>query len=143
MRVLAALLSLVMFVTVVAVNGSRAQPLPGASTAYLQCAPSEAAPVGRCLPIVTLRAGFDEFGADTQADQITAGDGYGSVGQSTGEEASDPELLAQLALRALEALVIGFFGELGTRLAERAAGTAHLPETDVELTADMFDPVTP
>jgi hypothetical protein len=143
MRVIAMLLTLVMFVTVLAVNGSRAQPLPGASAAYRQCVGFEAAPVGRCLPIVTLKAGFDEFGADRQADQFAAGDGYGSFEQTQGEQLSSPEMWAQLAVKFLEATVLAFAAELGTRLAARAIGSAHLPDSEVRLSADMFDPVVP
>jgi hypothetical protein len=147
MKTLSLLLTLVLLVTVVAVNGSRAQPLPGLSTAFQQCVGHEAVLLGRCLPIGALRTGLADFGGDESVDIGGYGDagGYYDAGgfydAGEGDQFSSPDLWREIAVAALNAGLFALAGEVARWAGERlAGGGAGSTDLRVSVPSTVFDP---
>jgi hypothetical protein len=92
MKTVGGILALLMLVTVIAVNGSRAGPLPATGAAFRQCLGEDAPSDGRCAPAGSFTAGVDEVGAGHTLDQV----GYGDFGQARGGDLSAPEFWSEI-----------------------------------------------
>jgi hypothetical protein len=88
MKTVAGILVLVMLVMVIAVSGSRAQPLPASGVAFQQCVGQDAPPDGGCGPAGLIVAGVDEVDGERAMDQV----GYGDLGQAPGGDLSSSTL---------------------------------------------------
>lgn len=136
MKTIAGILVLVIFVTVVAVSGSRAQPLPGSSVAFQQCLELASPSGDRCASAVTIVAGVDEVGGGRDMDQAAA---YGGdFGQAHGGDLSSPDFWAQIARQVFEVVV----REVVRWALDRhfgGGGSADL--TTAYAASEIFDPV--
>jgi hypothetical protein len=102
MKTIAGILMLVILVTLVAVSGSRAQPLPASSVAFQQCLGQAALSDGRCTSAVGHVAGVDEFGGDRAMHQA----GYGDLGHAQGGDLSSPEFWRDIGWPVIKAVIL-------------------------------------
>lgn len=140
-KTLSVLLLLVMLVGGIAVNGSRAQPLPGTSVAFQQCLEGAGKTAGRCRSLVTTLAAMEEVGGDLVGD-VTGGIGgdvggdVGGIGGDVGGVGGD-DFLKDLAAKALEAFLVGLAKYVVTHFVGGG-----LPITlDAQADSTLFDPV--
>ena len=142
MKTVAGLMVLVFLVTAVAVRGSRAQPLPEASTAFQQCHGASAQMSGQCLPASSALVGLADMGVDD--DVAYGGDYWGgdwgdrSYGQE--ESLSSPEWWREVALAAVTAGLQALALEAARWAAERLGGEAP-GQLHTQLVPELFDPV--
>lgn len=137
MKTIAGILVLVMLVTVVAVSGSRAQPLPGSSVAFQQCL-EQASPSGdRCASAVSFVAGIDEIGGDRAMDQA----GYGDFGQAHGGDLSSPEWPGALALAVFTAVLVRAAEHLVDWAFDRYWGGGLSADLPAHVSPLIFDPI--
>jgi hypothetical protein len=131
------LLILTVLVGGIAVNGSRAQPLPGTSVAFQQCLQSETAPSAQCRSLNKALLAMEEIGAELA---FAAGDAGGNVGGDVGGEVAGAgeDFLRELAVRALEVFVVGLAKAL---LNAWLGGSAWPISLDAQIDSTLFDPV--
>lgn len=128
------LLMLTVLVGGVAVNGSRAQPLPGTSVAFQQCLQGEAAPGARCRALGRTLLAMEEIGAELAFAENTAGAVGGDVGGEVAGAGDD--FLRELAVRALEVFVVGLAKAL---IAAWFGGSAWPIGLDGQADTTLFD----
>lgn len=137
MKTVAGLLVLVFLVAAVAVRGSRAQPLPEASTAFRQCHGAPAQMSGRCLPVSSALTGMADMGVD--GDVAYVGDYGGDYAYSQEESLSSPEWWREIALAAVTAGLQALALEAAKWAAERLGGEAP-GQLQTQLVPELFDP---
>jgi hypothetical protein len=140
MKTVAGILVLVMLVTLVAVSGSRAQPLPGSSVAFRQCLEQASLSGGRCTSAVSIVAGLEEVGGDRAMDQV----GYGDLGQAKGGDLSSPEWPAAVA-RVIGPIVVAALVRVAEnfvdRMFDRYWGGGLFADLPADVSPVIFDPV--
>ena len=137
MKTIAGILVLVMLVTVVAVSGSRAQPLPGSSVAFQQCLDQASPPGDRCASAVTIVAGVDEVGGERDMNQAAA---YGGdFGQ--GQDLSSPDLWQAVLAAIVVAVAVRAAEHVVDRVFDRYWGGALSADLPAHVSPLIFDPV--
>jgi hypothetical protein len=139
MKAITMLVVLILVVTMAAASGTRAATRPAVSAAYEQCLGLAGAPPERCLPLVSARRAFDDFGADRD---VYAGDQFGDAGFDQGQELSSPEFWRELAVNLATAALFVVAEEVAKWAAERLRGGGDAPGTiEVQIPPALFDPV--
>jgi hypothetical protein len=120
----------------VAVNGSRAQPLPGTSVAFQHCLQGEPTPGAQCRSLNKALVAMEEIGAELA---FAAGDAGGNVGGEVGGDVAGAgeDFLRDLAVRALEVVVVGLARAL---LQALIRGTDLPVSRDAQIDTTLFDP---
>jgi hypothetical protein len=141
MRTTSVVLMLVLFVTTVAVGGSRAEPIPGASVAFQQCQGPQAEQPASCRPGGPILISED-FGMDR--DTVQAAD-YGwdsgwDYGESQAEQLASPEFWRELVTAAVRAGVVAFAAEFAARLADQYFGNQMFVVAEARGEPTLFDP---
>jgi len=157
MKTMSVLTMLTVLVAGIAVNGSRAQPLPAASVAFQQCLEGEH-PGNRCRSLgKTLtameEAGGHELGGANDVGGNVGGDVGGDVGGNVGGDiggnidgdaggdfasAGSVDFLRDLAARALEVFLAGLARVFVQNLIR---GNAMPISLDAKIDSTLFDPV--
>jgi len=144
MKTVCVLTMLTVLVAGIAVNGSRAQPLPAASVAFQQCLEGGGTPGHRCRSLGKTLTAMEEVAAELAfADHVggnIGGDISGDIAGVGGDVAAfgGDDFLRDLAARALEVFLAGLARVFVQNLI-RGDGMALSLDTKVDST--LFDPV--
>lgn len=132
MKTIGVLLILTVLVAGVAVNGSRAQPLPATSVAFQQCLDGENRSGARCRPFGGTLIAMEEIGLELAGARADVGEIGGDIA------GAGDDFLRDLAARALEAFLVSLARVLVQALI-RGSGLPVSP--DVSIDSTLFDPV--
>jgi hypothetical protein len=137
-KTVSVLLILVVLVAGIAVNGSRAQPMPGTSVAFQQCLEGAGGTAERCRSLVTVLAAMEEVGGELAGSQFgdVGGDIGGDMGGFGGDLAS-PEFWRDVATRVLDA----FLGGLIKAFVKHLVGSSLPMHLDAQVDPALFDPI--
>ena len=138
MKTVSVLLILVVLVAGIAVNGSRAQPMPGTSVAFQQCLEGSGGTAERCRSLVAVLAAMEEVGVELAGSQVgdVGGDIGGDMGGFGGDLAS-PEFWRDVATRVLDA----FLGGLIKAFVKHLVGNSLPMHLDAQVDPALFDPI--
>jgi len=137
-KTVSVLLILVVLVAGIAVNGSRAQPMPGTSVAFQQCLEGSGGTAERCRLLVAVLAAMEEVGVELGGSQVgdVGGDIGGDMGGFGGDLAS-PEFWRDVATRVLDA----FLGGLIKAFVKHLVGNSLPMHLDAQVDPALFDPI--
>jgi hypothetical protein len=141
-KTVSVLLILVVLVAGIAVNGSRAQPMPGTSVAFQQCLEGSGETAERCRSLVAVLAAMEEVGVELGGSQV--GDVGGSIGGDIGGDMGgfggdleSPEFWRDVATRVLDA----FLGGLIKAFVRHLVGSSLPMHLDAQVDPALFDPI--
>jgi len=148
MKTVSVLTILTVLVAGIAVNGSRAQPLPAASVAFQQCLEGEH-PRDRCRSLGKTLTAMEEVGGANDLGGNVGGDIGGNIGgvidgnvggDIGGDVASagTDDFLRDLAARALEVFLAGLARVFVQNLIR---GNGMPISLDAKIDSTLFDPV--
>lgn len=137
MKTVCVLTMLTVLVAGIAVNGSRAQPLPAASVAFQQCLEGEGTPGHRCRSLGKTLTAMEEVAAELAFASDVGGNIGGDIGGDVAAVGGD-DFLRDLAARALEVFLAGLARVFVQNLIR---GDGMPFSLDAKIDSALFDPV--